>query len=91
MIPLPERNAASWCVDVSNGLAYALHLGATDDTLIPWLAAVREPALALGGYAAVMAAPSGSWIDRQGYQPDGAEVMRRLKARWDPAGVMGDR
>jgi glycolate oxidase subunit GlcD len=90
MIPVLERNAATWCVDVSNGLAYALHPGAADDTLTPWLAAVREPALALGGYAAVMAAHVASQIDRTGYRPEGEEVVRRLKARWDPAGVLGD-
>jgi FAD/FMN-containing dehydrogenase len=27
-------------------------------------------------------------IDRWGYEPEGLEIMRRLKAQWDPQGIL---
>lgn len=90
MVPEDVKAAASWCADVANGLLYAVQPGAPEAEIARRLAGVREPALALGGYAAVMAAADGSQIDRQGYRSEGGEVMRRLKARWDPAGILGD-
>ena len=52
--------------------------------------ALREPALALGGYA-VLASPNGkgdSHFDRWGYAPETLPLMRRLKERWDPANCL---
>jgi glycolate oxidase subunit GlcD len=48
--------------------------------------ALRQAALALGGYAAVTSGAAG--LDPWGYTPDTLPLMRRLKARWDPAGCL---
>jgi hypothetical protein len=57
-----------------------------------WVEQVRQPALALRGYAVVLAAPAAvlGEIDRWGYQADGADSspQRGVQRRWDPAGVL---
>jgi glycolate oxidase FAD binding subunit len=52
--------------------------------------ALRQPALALGGYALVVSSNGRreSDFDRWGYAPETLSLMRRLKARWDPAGYL---
>ena len=52
------------------------------------LAALRQPALAVRGYAALVQPPLDSPLDRWGYRPDGLDVMRRIKAAWDPAQIL---
>jgi D-lactate dehydrogenase (cytochrome) len=53
------------------------------------LAALRQVALDKGGYAVLLSAPAGfaGINDPWGYTPESLELMRRLKARWDPAGL----
>ncbi|MCX6045021.1 MAG: FAD-binding protein [Chloroflexi bacterium] len=55
-----------------------------------WLTAVRRLAHARGGYAVVMAMPDHlqGRLDPWGYQPEAMPLMRALKARWDPAGIL---
>jgi glycolate oxidase subunit GlcD len=48
--------------------------------------ALRQTALALGGYAVVTSGDAG--LDPWGYAPDTLPLMRQLKARWDPAGCL---
>ena len=84
---LEEEGA--WIADFGSGFVYAVKPDATE--LSPWLAALRQPALALKGYAIVLSAPSeemSSQIDLWGYQPESLSVMRRLKAQWDPRGIL---
>jgi FAD/FMN-containing dehydrogenase len=77
---------AAWCVDVGYHLLYArVDLNAA--TSAAWLATLRKPALGLGGYAVVMATPHRD-LDRWGYIPDGLEIMRAIKQRWDPKGIL---
>jgi D-lactate dehydrogenase (cytochrome) len=77
---------AAWCVDVSNHLLYArADLDAA--TCTSWLAALRKPALGLGGYAVVIATPHRE-VDRWGYTPDGLTLMRAIKQCWDPQGIL---
>lgn len=53
------------------------------------LAEVRAKLLALGGYAVVEEAPATfAMLDRWGPPPSGAALMRQLRARWDPAGIL---
>ena len=57
------------------------------------LNALRAPALKREGYAIVMDMPalpeiSNNGLERWGYQPDCLEIMQRLKARWDAAGIL---
>jgi glycolate oxidase FAD binding subunit len=46
--------------------------------------------LTAGGYAVAMTTPASlrPQIDPWGYQPDALALMRSLKARWDPAGIL---
>jgi D-lactate dehydrogenase (cytochrome) len=77
---------AAWCADVGNNLLYArADLDAT--ITATWLAALRKPALGLGGYAAVIATPHAT-LDRWGYSPDALDLMRGLKARWDAKQIL---
>jgi FAD/FMN-containing dehydrogenase len=48
--------------------------------------ALRQAALALGGYAAITSGAAG--LDPWGYAPDTLPLMRQFKARWDPAGCL---
>jgi len=91
MVADTARACAAWCCDVADGLLYAALAPAEgDDAIFSWLDNVRQPALALGGYAVVMTASdaNGPALDRWGYRPDGIDLMRRIKARWDPAGIL---
>jgi D-lactate dehydrogenase (cytochrome) len=88
-LPAAVQAQAAWCVDVGNHLLYARadfsSLDASQSAA--WLAALRKPALGLGGYAVVMATPHVA-LDRWGYTPDGLELMRAIKQRWDAKGIL---
>lgn len=79
-----------WFWDIPNGLAYGLFTGQEKARAQRWLQALRQPALALSGYAVAVALPAGlrQELDPWGYQPAALGVMRALKARWDPAGIL---
>ncbi len=83
-----ERGA--YLVDIANGLTYAIVLFRNVDDAQAWVAALRQPALALGGYAMVMQMPEEyrGTLDRWGYRPDALDLMQKLKAKWDPAGIL---
>jgi len=76
--------------DMSSGLLYATL--ATDDlqAAASWLEQLRHSALAHDGYATVIDMPT-NWenqLDKWGYTPQSLDVMQRLKARWDPQGIL---
>ncbi|MDR7470110.1 MAG: FAD-linked oxidase C-terminal domain-containing protein [Armatimonadota bacterium] len=86
----PPLQAGAFLVDVAGGLVYAAHPGANRDRASEWLAAIRRAAVSRGGYAVVLRAPA-SWgdaLDLWGYRPESLDLMRGLKARWDPAGIL---
>lgn len=85
-LPAAIQAQAAWCVDAGNHLLYA-RVDLDADTLASWLATVRKPALALGGYAVVIETPH-SDLDRWGYLPDGLDLMRAIKRRWDVNGIL---
>ncbi len=87
---LSERPGARLLVDFAAGLVYGLLRPEGESDARTWLEELRQPALALGGYAVVLDAPReiGAALDRWGYEPEALDVMRRLKARWDPAGIL---
>jgi glycolate oxidase FAD binding subunit len=52
------------------------------------LAQVREAAVGLGGHAVVVDAPASFRADPWGAPPSGAQLMHKLKAVFDPAGIL---
>ena len=83
-------NNVAYIADAGNGLVYAVYNHREPAAARDWLERLRRPALALGGYAIAMDMP-GTWqgtIDRWGYQPAALDLMRNLKARWDPDNIL---
>ena len=73
---------AGFIADLANGLLYVK--GALDERVIEQL---RQAALAVRGYALVLAGPAdASDLDPWGYTPDGLDLMRAQRARWDSRG-----
>ena len=84
-----QEEQGVWVMDFGSGFVYAIKPAAID--IVSWLTALRQPALALGGYALIMSALSTDQsfeIDPWGYRPESLEVMRRLKDQWDPRGIL---
>ena len=83
-------NEGKFIADLGNGLVYALKQCTTVQDAATWLEKLRRPALAIEGYACIMDAATflQGKLDRWGYQPQALEIMRRLKARWDPDGIL---
>ncbi len=89
--PAATMDAGAYLVDIANGMVYVIGLPKTIEAAQTWLAALREPARALGGYAVATFVPA-EWsgaINRWGDAPEALELMRALKARWDPANILG--
>ena len=87
-------NEGALLADMGNGLVYAVgtHVETAEEarTWVETLRCWRQPALEMDGYAVVMDMP-GDWrgeIDRWGYQPEAVDLMRGLKRRWDPEGIL---
>jgi D-lactate dehydrogenase (cytochrome) len=74
----PALADASFVTDLANGLLY---LRSAQDA-----GAVRRPASDMGGYAVVLAAPPAAAAEPWGHAPEGLDLMRAIKSRWDPAG-----
>jgi FAD/FMN-containing dehydrogenase len=85
--------------DFGSGFVYAVMPPNDLDEVRTWLQKLRQP-LGLGGrpqgsplhdgYAIVMQMPE-DWqgsLDRWGYRPETQDLMRGLKARWDPHGIL---
>jgi glycolate oxidase subunit GlcD len=83
-------NAGSFCADISNGLVYAIKEVDGFTEASAWLEALRKSALATGGYTVVIDMPTSlnGRIDRWGYQPEGLDLMKALKTRWDPQNTL---
>ena len=81
---------ACFLVDYASGLIYGTWRPESADEAQTWLEGLRRPALDLGGYAiALRASPEiGARLDRWGYAPEAIDVIGRLKALWDPAGIL---
>jgi D-lactate dehydrogenase (cytochrome) len=83
-------NKGIFLADMSNGLLYTMQAAEHEQEAEQWLAQLRQPAQALEGYAVVAHVPK-SWqttLDRWGHAPQAIDVMQRLKARWDPQGIL---
>jgi D-lactate dehydrogenase (cytochrome) len=83
-------DAGLFLVDVANGIITIATEQGDPDHAKRWLEKLRRAALDLGGYAIVTAMPE-EWngiVDRWGYRPESRDLMRALKRRWDPAGIL---
>jgi len=81
-------NTGAFFVDFANGFVYASLLAQHSEAI----ERLRVPALQVGGYAVVTQVPE-SWqgtLNRWGYVPETLELMRAMKGRWDPWGILGD-
>ncbi len=83
-------NRGAFLADIANGLIYASATFDSVEEARAWLVSLRQPALALEGYAAIMSMPATyeNEIERWGYQPQALDIMQKLKARWDPQGIL---
>ena len=90
MVAAEVRTAGACFVDVAAGLVYVRASGADAATAQRTVEAIRQPALALRGYAVVQDGPADmlAALDRHGYRADGAAVADAIRARWDPQGVL---
>jgi D-lactate dehydrogenase (cytochrome) len=70
----------SFLADIPNGLLYLR--GALD------VNAIRHTVHAADGYAVVLTAPPDAAPDLWGYTPGGLDLMRALKERWNPGGLV---
>ncbi|HEV2582803.1 MAG TPA: FAD-linked oxidase C-terminal domain-containing protein [Ktedonobacteraceae bacterium] len=77
-------------VDYASGFVYCLLPAQDVASVAKTVEQLRASTLQAGGYAIVTHLPD-EWtgiIDRWGYLPDTLDMMRKLKARWDPAGIL---
>jgi hypothetical protein len=73
----PALGGAPFIADLPGGLLYVRSAE---------LEAVRRSTQAAGGYTVVLSAPDDK-SDIWGHTPDGLDLMRALKARWDVRGL----
>ncbi len=83
-------NRGTLLADIANGLIYATASFDDVEEARTWLAALRQPALAAEGYAIVLHMPPAyeNELERWGYRPQTLDIMQKLKARWDPQGIL---
>jgi D-lactate dehydrogenase (cytochrome) len=80
----------TFIADIASGFVYASRSADNLTEARTWLEGLRQAALAREGYTIVtgMPDPLQDKIDRWGYEPEGLDIMRRLKAQWDPQGIL---
>ncbi len=87
---LPALPGQKQLVDCGAGFIYTTLPTLEAAQAQTWLAEVRRLTQQQGGYAVALSLPD-SWrgvVDPWGYQPSALHLMRALKARWDPAGIL---
>ena len=82
--------SGAFLADVASGLVYTVATTEDAARARAWVDALRKPTLTAGGYAVVLNAPESlrGALDVWGFQPETLDLMRALKARWDPAGIL---
>jgi FAD/FMN-containing dehydrogenase len=75
----------AFIADMASGLLYVRGFRG-----VQALSTLRDTAHSAGGYAVLLAGADSlkEAIDPWGYQPDSLALMQRLKARWDPDGLL---
>jgi glycolate oxidase FAD binding subunit len=87
---IPQGAAARIAASVAQGVLRGEVRAKTVEVLARSLIAAREALAALGGYLVVLDAPEAvrSRVDVWGPPPDGFSTMKRLKAEFDPKGIL---
>ena len=83
-------NSSSYLIDLANGHVYTSNYPDGVGEAQAWLQELRQAALAAGGYALVLDTPA-DWygkLNPWGYKPETLDLMKRLKTRWDPSGIL---
>lgn len=83
-------NSAAYLLDLASGHIYTNNSPDGVGEAQAWLHELRKAALAAGGYTLVLDTPA-DWrekLNRWGYKPDTLDLMKRLKARWDPSRIL---
>jgi hypothetical protein len=83
------KDLGKWLVEVAPGMGEAPFVADIASGLVytrGGLVALRPAAERFGGYSIVAGGSSGD-EDLWGRAPEGLDLMRGLKARWDPAGA----
>lgn len=83
MLPEAARGSGAWLADVASGLLFVRQRVEDEGAATRWIAQVRQPAVALRGYATVL----GESILCDEPSP-AAGIAGALVRRWDPAGVL---
>jgi glycolate oxidase FAD binding subunit len=86
----PRGVVTAMAATVPNGALRGVSQAETLGALVQSLSAAREGLVSLGGYLVVMALPDAArdGIDVWGTPPEGLSVMQRLKAAFDPKGIL---
>jgi glycolate oxidase FAD binding subunit len=86
----PRGVVTAMAATVPNGALRGVSRAETLGALVQSLTAAREALVGLGGYLVVMALPDAArdGIDVWGAPPEGLSVMQRLKAAFDPKGIL---
>lgn len=91
LLPLESLlHDSDFLLDPAFGQLVIVNLPNSLDETRAYLHKIRKPALEGGGYTIVLGAPpeyTGE-LDPWGYQPSTIELMKKLKARWDPMGIL---
>jgi FAD/FMN-containing dehydrogenase len=82
--------SGDFLADVAGGQLYVAAASTDSGEAQSYIARLRDPAVMGGGYAIILDAPNvlAEQLDRWGRQPQTLELMKRLKSRWDPAGIL---
>ena len=86
----PTGDGLQLCIDCASGLVYAKGLYTDEASAQAAVAALRQPAIAMYGYAVVLSMPESfqGTVERWGYEPSAQALMRQLKDCWDPSHIL---
>ncbi|WP_236031285.1 FAD-binding oxidoreductase [Ktedonospora formicarum] len=86
-------DSKAFLADFNSGHIYTTNQDEHSSNIKQWVEQMRQLALQEGGYAIITTLPSSleGTLSYWGYQPDGIQVMRALKQRWDPQGLLRSR
>lgn len=86
----PAILSGEFLIDVASGLLYGVKQADSQTDAQEYLHQLRQPALSAGGYTIVLDSPPehGATLDWWGYQPSTIKLMKALKTRWDPQGIL---